>query len=126
MRWRIDRFGRGSCLSTGLLLVAGLLGVAGGSGWAVDAVINNASPGTGDAPLAVSFDSTGSTTGSGIKYLWTFGDGAISSAPFPIHIFNTAGTYDVSLQVTDGSDTATAQIQILVTGSGEGSRRSCR
>lgn len=87
---------------------------------ALTAVINGASPGTGDAPLAVAFDSTGSSTGDNITYLWRFGDGGISSAQFPTHVFTTAGTYDVILEVSDGSSTETATIPIVVTGSGAG------
>jgi PKD repeat protein len=102
------------------MVLAALILMSASSASALTAVINGASPGTGEAPLAVAFDSTGSSTGAAITYLWRFGDGGISSAQFPTHIFTTAGTYDVVLQVSDGSSTETATIPIVVTGSGAG------
>ena len=39
------------------------------------------------------------------SYSWDFDDGRISTAENPIHVFNSAGSYEVTLKVTnsDGS-----------------------
>ncbi len=47
---------------------------------------------------AVSFTNNSKGPGT-LSYAWTFGDGSTSTAKEPSHIFNTKGTYDVSLQV---------------------------
>ena len=76
-------------------------------------------PTSGTAPLAVSFTdaSTGATSWS-----WTFGDGATSTAQNPSHTYSAAGTYTVSLTVTNafGSDTMTKNGYINVTSGGGG------
>jgi PKD repeat protein len=53
---------------------------------------------SGFAPLTVTFTSTSvrATT-----HEWTFGDGATSTEANPTHTYNTAGTYSVSLKVTN-------------------------
>jgi PKD repeat protein len=53
--------------------------------------------------LACSFDGTGSTdTGGTITaYAWTFGDGGTSTSSKPTHTYAAAGSYSVSLKVTD-------------------------
>jgi PKD repeat protein len=68
---------------------------------------------SGDAPLEVSFDGTGSTDadqGDVLSYAWDLdGDGDLddSNSPTPTHTYSTAGTYTVTLEVTD-SDGATS------------------
>jgi FOG: PKD repeat len=61
----------------------------------------------GLSPLKVSF--TDLSTGLVSSWLWDFGDGTTSAAKSPIHIYQTDGTYDVSLHIEgDGStDTIT-------------------
>ena len=59
-----------------------------------------ADPLEGEAPLPVSFDAS-SSTGGIIKYEWMFGDGAAGSGSSVTHTFAAAGSYDVTLQVTD-------------------------
>ena len=54
--------------------------------------------------LAVAFDSTGTATSDGAtisSYSWAFGDGTNSIATSPSHIYTAAGTYPVTLTVTD-------------------------
>jgi PKD repeat protein len=41
------------------------------------------------------------STGVGNSYLWDFGDGNISSAVNPVHVFPPTGTYTISLTATD-------------------------
>lgn len=75
----------------------------------------SANPTSGDYPLAVAF--TDLSTGSIDNYSWTFGDGGSSTAQNPSHTYNAAGTYTVTLTVSNvsGSDTATCGSCITVT-----------
>ena len=41
------------------------------------------------------------TIGYGLKYLWNFGDGSISTETIPQHFYQNGGFFDVSLTVTD-------------------------
>lgn len=43
------------------------------------------------------------SNGTNLSYDWDFGDGGTSTAQNPTHTFNTAGTYSVTLTVTDPS-----------------------
>lgn len=70
-------------------------------------------PDKGVAPLTVQFDSGGAVGTDGAtlaSYRWDFGDcSAPASLPNPSHVFTAAGSYTVSLTVTDSnglSDTA--------------------
>ncbi|MEJ2246705.1 MAG: PKD domain-containing protein, partial [Acidobacteriota bacterium] len=76
-----------------------------------------ATPVSGDAPLDVSFDATGSTDSDGTidTYEWDFGDGSTGTGDTINHTYTTQGTYTVTLTVTDdagGSDTATTSIEV--------------
>ncbi|MFC4871696.1 malectin domain-containing carbohydrate-binding protein [Negadavirga shengliensis] len=57
---------------------------------------------SGNAPLAVEFDGSGSIGRGQLTYLWDFKDGNFSSEINPSHVFTTPGIYDVSLTVEDG------------------------
>ena len=59
----------------------------------------------GEAPLEVQF--TDETIGEppAVQWEWSFGDGATSLIPSPSHLYNTEGTYDVTLTVNNGTDT---------------------
>lgn len=52
---------------------------------------------SGYAPLAVRF--TDLSTGDVSGFLWSFGDGAVSSEPCPVHVYEHAGNYTVGLEV---------------------------
>jgi len=71
-------------------------------------------PTSGDAPLEVSF--TDNSTNSPTSWDWDFGDGGSSTAQNPTHIYNTAGTYTVTMTATNscGSDTETKTDYITV------------
>ncbi|WAI01811.1 NosD domain-containing protein [Methanogenium organophilum] len=56
------------------------------------------SPATGDLPLTVTFTDT--STGNITNWSWSFGDGATSELQHPEHIYETAGLYSVTLNVT--------------------------
>jgi gliding motility-associated-like protein len=47
---------------------------------------------------------------SGWDYLWTFGDGESSTLPSPAHSYDNAGTYNVSLTVTDNNGCSTSVV----------------
>ncbi len=54
----------------------------------------------------VDFDGTGSTDNIGLtEYTWSFQDGGtvILTGPTPSHTFNTAGNFEITLEVTDGA-----------------------
>ncbi|MGS0685683.1 PKD domain-containing protein [Nakamurella sp. GG22] len=74
----------------------------------------------GAAPnaLAVQFDSSGSTASDGATIAsqsWTFGDGGTSTLPNPSHTFTAAGTYNVTLTVTDSQGATSAAATQAVT-----------
>lgn len=73
---------------------------------------------SGKAPLVVTFDSSASTDSDGTitGYSWDFKDGRFSTEANPSHKFTKAGTYEVTLTVTDdGGMTASDFITINVT-----------
>jgi PKD repeat protein len=82
--------------------------------------------------LTGSFDASGSSDPDGTitDYAWDFGDGATSTRAAPNHTYTTAGSYPVTLTVTDNSGatasttktvTATQSALTMVAGSSEGS-----
>ena len=75
----------------------------------------SANPTSGTAPLTVDF--TGSVTGGDapLTYFWDFKDGFSSTQQNPQHIFNTAGTYNVSFTATDfDGDSSASNVLINV------------
>lgn len=69
------------------------------------------------AGLTAAFDSAGSIDpdGSIEAYAWTFGDDETSTQASPTHTYASAGTYEVTLTVTDDSgesDTASEQVTV--------------
>jgi len=73
------------------------------------------SPTSGMLPLEVAF--TDQSTGGATSWSWTFGDGGTSTAQNPNHTYTSAGTYTVSLTVSNvyGSDDETKVNYITVT-----------
>ncbi len=69
---------------------------------------------SGDVPLTVNFDASGST-GPIDSYNWNFGDGNVGSGTTVQHIYSTAGTYTVELVVNGpgGTDSATVEISAV-------------
>ncbi len=73
-----------------------------------------ATPTNGTAPLSVEL--TSNSTGDITIYAWDFGDGETSSLPNPIHVYESAGVYSVSLTVSGpgGVDSETKEDYIVV------------
>ena len=78
-------------------------------------------PYSGTEGNAVQFSSSGSLDpdGSIVTYAWDFGDGNTAATANPSHTYVAAGTYNVSLTVTDDagdstSDVTTATIEAIV------------
>lgn len=70
----------------------------------------------GEAPLTVELDPR-CTQGPAAKYLWDFGDGETSRNRKPTHTFDTPGSYQVTLEVTDNQNVISEfSKNILVTG----------
>ena len=56
--------------------------------------------------LDCDFDATASTDGDGTvdEYSWDFGDGETGTGSNPSHVYEEAGSYDITLVVTDNED----------------------
>ena len=78
-----------------------------------------ATPTSGSAPLAVTFDGSGSSDAEGalVSYVWTFGDGQQATGAWVSHTYTQAGTYTATLTVTD-ADGATASSSVSLTATG--------
>jgi PKD repeat protein len=76
-----------------------------------------ATPTSGTAPLAVSFDGGGSSDpdGSISSYSWAFGDGATATGVTAAHTYTAAGTYNAVLTVRDNQNaTGTKTVTMTV------------
>ena len=76
-----------------------------------------ADPQTGNAPLTVSFTSSGSDPeGQTLVYSWDFGDGGRAFGSSATHTYQQPGTYMAKVTVTDpDGSTGTAEVEIIVT-----------
>ena len=72
-------------------------------------------PTTGGIPLSVAFTDT--SNGVVTSWLWTFGDGNISTLQNPSHTYVNSGSYNVDLNITgpDGSTNLTKNAYITAT-----------
>jgi hypothetical protein len=73
---------------------------------------------------AITFDGSKSTAppGQALTYFWDFGDNSTGTGVSPTHTYSTAGTFTVSLTVTDSSgatNTATTTTTAIPGGGGE-------
>ncbi len=73
-------------------------------------------PASGELPLAVVFQNT--SAGDPNTYLWDLGDGNISTDENPIHIYDVAGTYTVTLTVYNWISDETLVVEDAITVSG--------
>ena len=77
------------------------------------AVDFGAEPAAGEAPLDVAF----TVRSSGVDvlaYAWDFGDGAASTARDPVHTYQAAGVYDVTLEVFGAAARSATRAEGLV------------
>lgn len=92
---------------------------SGGGGNLPPVAVGSALPQSGAAPLAVTFDATGSSDpdGSVVSWAWTFGDGDAAIGSVVDHVYATAGTYSATLTVTDDDGASdTENVVVTVTG----------
>jgi len=99
------------------------LGTSGGSTGNVAPVAKVNGPYSASTGTAITFSSAGSTDSDGTiaSYAWNFGNGASSTSANPTYTYTTAGTYTVSLTVTDNggtTNTASTTATIGTTGGG--------
>lgn len=102
--------------------------VSGGSNLNPSAKISVASEGKVDENI--SFSSAGSQDKDGkiTSYLWDFGDGTTSTQANPTHKFSSAGSYTISLTVTDNegaTGSTTTSINISQAGGNTGLPTDC-
>lgn len=65
--------------------------------------------------LTCSFTNTSSdANGDTLSFAWDFGDGAASTEASPTHTYGGSATYTVSLTASDGSDSDTESVQLVV------------
>ncbi len=70
---------------------------------------------SGPGPLTDYFNDTGSGGLPPYQYAWTFGDGGTSNLRDPVHTFETAGTYHVTVTTTDlAGNVSTKQLTVVV------------
>jgi subtilase family serine protease len=68
--------------------------------------------------LTVNFTNTSTDSGGTINaYSWTFGDGGTSTSASPSHTYTTAGTYTVTLKVTDSTGASNSASQSVTVSS---------
>jgi PKD repeat protein len=64
-------------------------------------------PTTGTAPLSVAFNDTSTPYGNATAWAWNFGDGQQSTLQNITHVYTSAGSYNVTLNVTTDFTTGT-------------------
>jgi len=83
----------------------------------------DASVTSGNVPLAVDFDGSGSSDADGsiVSYAWTFGNGATATGPTASITYPAGGVFTATLTVTDNlGATDAASVNIVVNGDGDG------
>jgi PKD repeat protein len=74
-------------------------------------------PYTGTVGSSVSFDGTGSSDSDGnvASFAWDFGDGNFGTGATPTHTYSAAGSFTVSLIVTDNDSDASSAVDTTAT-----------
>lgn len=73
---------------------------------------------TGEAPITLSFDGSNSSDADGTltSYSWNFGDGSSASSKVASHTYTDAGSYTISLTVSDNLGTThTTSTSVIIT-----------
>lgn len=97
--------------------------LSGSGGNTAPKAVVSAKPTTGQAPLAVSFDGSGSSDADGdpLSYSWVFGDGTTGIGRTVSHTYTAAGAYTATLTVSDGKGgTGRASVAISVSATSGG------
>lgn len=68
----------------------------------------------GCAPFVVAFADASEAGSGNLSWLWHFGDGQSSQSPNPVHTYETPGTYEVLLIISDEYRSDTARLEIRV------------
>ncbi|MGH8206345.1 MAG: PKD domain-containing protein [Steroidobacteraceae bacterium] len=89
---------------------------SGASGPAPPLVQASANVPTGQAPLTVNFNASGSSDPQGyaLTYTWAFGDGTTGTGATVSHVFEDHGQYDARVTVSDGHHALSAAVPISV------------
>jgi PKD repeat protein len=82
----------------------------------------SADPLTGDAPLLVNFDATGSfdPENDTLEYEWVFGDGSVGAGALATHTYNAVGTYTATLTVRDSTGAFDSTSRSIAVTQGDG------
>jgi len=68
---------------------------------------------SGVVPLTVQF--VDASTNSPSSWVWSFGDGGVSTSPDPVHTYATQGSYTVTLTVTNSAGSNTTSLTNYIT-----------
>jgi PKD repeat protein len=98
-------------------LLAGAVDIAAGN---QPPVADIGGPYSGTEAIAVAFDASGSSDSDGsiASFAWDFGDGSSGSGAKLSHVYNSTGTFNVTLIVTDDAGEATAVSTPVTIGAG--------
>lgn len=79
-------------------------------------LVSSCTPLSGTAPLTVTVDTAGSydPDGGTFSYWWDFGDGQGFAAPSGTHTYTSAGTYNVTVTLTDQAGLATSATYLVM------------
>ena len=75
-----------------------------------------ASATSGQAPVEITFDGSGSsdTNGDSLSFAWDLGDGTTSTDTTVVHTYTAAGDYSVVLTVSDGLESASDSVIVSI------------
>jgi PKD repeat protein len=123
-----DDDGASASTSPQQLVVAG----AGGGGQNQRPIANGSIRTSGGGPAVagepITFDASSSSDPDGqvVSYLWSFGDGQTSSQAVATHTYSAAGTYPISIMVTDNQGARDTTAVNLSVSQGQGGGGACR
>jgi photosystem II stability/assembly factor-like uncharacterized protein len=118
----MNRFQRGTLAAASLCVLLAACGGGGGSGSTppptpptqLPASVTITSTATAETGSDLGFSSSLTTT-DGITFQWNFGDGTTGSTPTPTHAYAKAGSYQVSLTVSNAAnDSRSATFAVAV------------
>jgi hypothetical protein len=108
---------KGLWIALGVVAVgAGVALALAGGNEAPTVSATTATPTTGlAAATSIQFSTTASDPdGDALTYSWNFGDGGSGSGANPTHVYPSAGTFNVSVTVSDGEKSATGSTSVTI------------